>query len=289
MKTPKILVTAAAALAVAAPAAHAAAPKTVTIKTGGFAPAKVTIASGDSITWVNKDTVNRQVVATGGQFASPVIKPGGSWTREFSVAGTFKYRDTFKSTQTGTIVVSGPPPSVSLAASTPIVTYGGPVTLTGKVSNGKANEQVIVYGKPYGEVSYVQLATVLTADGGLWSYTTTPALLTRSQAQWNTLKSAEIQAAVTPKLTLKRIGAWFVARVDAARSFKNRTVYVQRRSALGQWVIVKRVRLGTPKTQRFKLPTLPTGTSRLRLFITVNQAGVGYLASSSNVMLVRHS
>jgi len=47
--------------------------------------------------------------------------------------------------------------------------------------------------------------------------------------------------------------------------------------------------MGTPKTQRFKLPTLPSGTSRLRLFITVNQAGVGYLASSSNVMLVRHS
>ena len=105
---------------------------------------------------------------------------------------------------------------MSLAASAPIVTYGGPVTLTGKVSSGKANEQVIVYGKPYGEVSYVQLATVLTADGGLWSYSTTPALLTSYQAQWNSLKSAEIQTAVEPKLTLKRIGAWFVARVDAA-------------------------------------------------------------------------
>jgi plastocyanin len=289
MKTPKILVTAAAVLAVAAPAAHAATTKTVTIKTGGFTPAKVAIASGDSITWVNRDTVNRQVVATGGQFASPVIKPGGSWTRQFSVAGTFKYRDTFKSAQTGTIVVSGPPPSVSLAASAPIVTYGGPVTLTGRVSSGRVNEQVIVYGKPYGEVSYVQLATVLTADGGLWSYTTTPALLTSYQAQWNSLKSAEIQAAVEPKLTLKRIGAWFVARVDAARSFKNRSVYVQRRSPLGQWVNIKKVRLGTAKTQRFKLAELPKGTSHLRLFITVNQAGVGYLASSSSVMLVRRA
>ena len=287
MKTLKILVTAAAALAVSAPAAHAATTKKVAIKTGGFSPAKVTIASGDSITWVNRDTVNRQVVATGGQFASPVIKPGGSWTRLFSLAGTFKYRDAFKSAQTATIVVTGPPPSVSLTASAPIVTYGGPVTLTGKVSSGKASEQVIVYGKPYGEVSYVQLATVLTADGGLWSYSTTPALLTSYQVQWNNLKSAEIQTAVEPKLTLKRIGAWFVARIDAARSFKNRSVYVQRRSPLGQWVNIKKVRLGTPKTQRFKLTKLPKGTSHLRLFITVNQAGVGYLASSSSVMLVR--
>ena len=287
MKTPKILVTIAAALAVTAPAAQAATTKTVTIKPGGFTPTKVTIASGDNINWVNNDTVSRQVVATGGQFASPVIKPGGHWTRTFSVAGTFKYRDAFKPAQTGTIVVSGPPPSVSLAASQPIVTYGGSVTLTGKVSSGKANETVIVYGKPYGELSYVQLATVLTADGGLWSYTTTPAWLTSYQVQWNTLKSAEIQAAVAPKLTLKRIGAWFVARVDAARSFKNRSVYVQRLSPLNQWVNVKKVRLGTPKTQRFKITTLPKGTSRLRLFITVNQAGVGYLASSSSVMLVR--
>src|SRR5512135_3098767 len=146
MKALKILVTVAAALAVAAPA-NAATTKTVTIKTGGFSPAKVTIASGDSITWVNKDTVNRQVVATGGQFASPVIKPGGTWTREFAVAGTFKYRDAFKWAQTGTIVVSGPPPSVSLAASAPTIIFGGSVTLTGKVSSGKANEQVVVYGK----------------------------------------------------------------------------------------------------------------------------------------------
>jgi len=287
MKTPKILVTIAAAFAVAAPAAHAATTKTVTIKPGGFTPAKVSIAIGDNITWVNRDTVSRQVVATGGQFASPVIKPGGSWTRTFTVAGTFKYRDVFKSAQTATIVVAGPPPSVSLAASQPVVSFGGSVTLTGKVSNGKANEQVIVYGKPYGELSYVQLGTVLTADGGVWSYTTMPAWLTSYQVQWNNLKSAEIQAAVAPKLTLKRIGAWFVARIDAARSFKNRTVYVQRLSSLNQWVNVKKVRLGTPKTQRFKLTTLPKGTSRLRLFLTVNQAGVGYLASSSSAMLVR--
>jgi plastocyanin len=282
----KILLTVAAALAFAVPA-QAAVTKTVTIKPGGFAPAKVTIASGDSITWTNTDTVNRQVVATGGQFASPVIKPKGTWTRRFDIAGTFAYRDAFKPAQKGTIVVTGPPPSVTLAASEPIVTYGGMVILSGRVSSGKADEQVVLYGKPYGQISYVQLATVLSADTGLWSYTVAPEILTSYQAQWKSLKSAEIQTAVMPKLTLKRIGAWFVARVDAARSFKNRTVYVQRRSSLGQWVIVKRVRLGTAKTQRFKLASLPDGTSRLRLFITVNQAGVGYLASASNVMLVR--
>jgi plastocyanin len=286
MRILKFLLIATAALAVAAPA-QAAVTKSVSIKPTGFSPAKVTIQVGDSVKWTNNDTVDRQIVATGGQFASPVIKPKGSWTRLFSTAGTFKYRDVGKPSQTGTVEVTGPPPSVSLAASAPIVTYGGSLSLGGKVSSAAAGEQVVVYGKPYGDVSYVQLATVLTADGGLWSYTVTPSLLTSYQVQWKNLKSAEIQVAVAPKLTLKRIGAWFVVRVDAARSFKNHWVYVQRRSALGQWVNVRKVLIGTPKTQRFKIPVLPRGLSRLRLFMTVNQAGVGYLAAASNVMLVR--
>jgi plastocyanin len=286
MRFLKFLLTVTVVLAFAAPA-QAAVTKTVTIKTNGFSPAKVTVASGDSVKWVNSDTVNRQIVATGGQFASPVIRPGGSWTRAFDTAGTFKYRDVFKSSQTGTVEVTGPPPSVSIAASAPIVTFGDTVTLGGKVSSGKPSEQVVIYGKPYGQVSYVQLATVLTADGGLWSYTVKPELLSTYQAQWKNLKSAEIQTAVEPKLTLKRIGAWFIVRVDAARSFKNHWVYVQRRSALGQWVNVKKVIIGTAKTQRFKVRVLPSGLSRLRLFMTVNQAGVGYLASDSNTLLVR--
>ena len=286
MRFLKFLLTVTVVLAFAAPA-QAAVTKTVTIKTNGFSPAKVTVASGDSVKWVNSDTVNRQIVATGGQFASPVIRPGGSWTRAFDTAGTFKYRDVFKSSQTGTVEVTGPPPSVSIAASAPIVTFGDTVTLGGKVSSGKPSEEVVIYGKPYGQVSYVQLATVLTADGGLWSYTVKPELLSTYQAQWKNLKSAEIQTAVEPKLTLKRIGAWFIVRVDAARSFKNHLVYVQRRSALGQWVNVKKVIIGTAKTQRFKVRVLPSGLSRLRLFMTVNQAGVGYLASDSNTLLVR--
>jgi plastocyanin len=286
MRFLKFLLTITAALAVTTPA-HAAVTKSVSIKSTGFSPAKVTIQVGDSVKWTNNDTVNRQLVAVGGQFASPVIKPKGTWTRTFDTAGTFKYRDVTKPSQTGTVEVTGPPPSVSLAATAPIVTYGQSLSLGGKVSSDKAGEQVVVYGRPYGDVSYVQLATVLTADGGLWSYTVTPSLLTSYQVQWKTLKSTEIQVAVAPKLTLKRIGAWFVVRVDAARSFKNRWVYVQRRSALGQWVNVRKVVIGTPKTQRFKIRVLPSGLSRLRLFMTVNQAGVGYLASASNVLLVR--
>ncbi|MFN2469921.1 MAG: cupredoxin domain-containing protein [Gaiellaceae bacterium] len=285
MRMLKYLLVAVAALMVAAPA-QAATTVAVKITKTGFAPTKVTINAGDSVKWTNNDTVNRQIVATGGQFASPVLRPNQTYTRVFNTAGTYAYRDVFKTDQRGTVVVKGPPPSISLAAAQPIITYGQTVVVSGRVSSGKAGEEVIVYQKPYGQVSYAELAKVLTATDGYWSYTVQPALLTYIQAKWKNLSSVEISVAVSPKLTLKRIGSWFVVRVDAARSFKNRWVYIQRRSALGQWVNLRKVVIGTATAQRFKLK-VPVGLSRLRVFMTVNQAGVGYLASQSNTFLFR--
>lgn len=285
MRRVKIASIVVGSLAIAA-VAYAATTKSVSIKAAGFVPSTVTIATGDSVRWTNDDKVNHQVVATGGHFASPVLRPGQSYTRTFDVAGTYRYRDSLEPAETGRVVVTGPPPSVSIAASTPIALFGTQVSVGGRISSGRSGEQVTVYGRKYGEVSYVQLGVVLTGDQGAWSYTVTPEFLSAYQAQWRNLKSAEVTVAVQPKLTLKRIGRWFVVRVDAARSFKNRWVYVQRRSSLGQWVNLRKVVIGTATSQRFKVE-LPRGLSRLRLFMTVNQAGVGYLASTSNTLLFR--
>jgi hypothetical protein len=52
-----------------------------------------TAYAGSIIRWINKDTVDRQVRADSGQFASPVIKPGGSWDYTAGTVGTFAYGD----------------------------------------------------------------------------------------------------------------------------------------------------------------------------------------------------
>jgi hypothetical protein len=52
-----------------------------------------TAYTGSIIRWVNNDTVARQVRADSGQFASPVIKPGGSWDYPANTVGTFAYGD----------------------------------------------------------------------------------------------------------------------------------------------------------------------------------------------------
>jgi secreted trypsin-like serine protease len=79
---------------------------------------------------------------------------------------------------------------------------------------------------------------------------------------------------------------WFVVTVTGERSFANRVVYLQRLSRFGQWVNVRKVTLGSQSSRRFK-SLMPKGTSRLRIFMTVNQAGVGYLGGMSSVLVFR--
>jgi plastocyanin len=275
----------AAAALLVAPQAFAA-TKQVDIRPGGFSPANVTIATLDEVRWTNRDTVNHQVVSDTGAFASPILRPGQSYRFTFRVSGTYRYRDALEPAERGTIRVTGPPPSVSLAASTGIDTYGTQIVLSGQVSNGRAGERVEIFAKPYPSVSYVKLAEVLTVQNGAWSYPTTPEILTNYQAHWRGHASAEISVAVRPRVSFGRLTGWFIVRVTGQRSFANRVVILQRLSRLGQWVNVRKITLGSQSSRRFK-SLMPKGTSRLRIFMTVNQAGVGYLGGMSGVLVFR--
>src|SRR5919197_2504601 len=122
------MVAATLALVLAAPASSATA--TVSIKRTGFTPATININQDDSVTWTNNDTIDHQVVANSGSFASPVLKPGKSYTRTFRSGGTYRYHDALHPGLKGTVTVRGAPPQVSLATSAAVVKYGGAVTLS---------------------------------------------------------------------------------------------------------------------------------------------------------------
>jgi hypothetical protein len=53
-------------------------------------------------------------------------------------------------------------------------------------------------------------------------------------------------------------------------------------------VLLKRVRLNARSAKLFRA-TLPRGVSRLRVAISVNQAGAGYLAGFSRTIVVRRA
>jgi len=280
------LVPAVLALATAGPAL--AATKTVQIKAGGFVPTTVNINSGDSVKWTNVDTVNHQVVSDQGLFASSILRPGQAYTRTFDRGGTYRYHDGMKPTEKGSVVVKGPPPSVSIGASLPIVTYGDGVTLTGVVSSLKPSETVEVFAQPFGQASFALVATVLTGPGGVWSYATKPEALTLYKARWGSRESTVATIGVAPSISFRRIGAWFVVKTVPERKFARRAVTVQRLNSFGQWVSLKKVTLNSSGAQRFKVK-LPKGLNRLRLAMSINQAGAGYLGAYSKTIQYRNA
>lgn len=284
MKKALLLVASIVALCVGA-VALAAVTRVVAIKAAGFSPATRTIQTGDTIRWRNDDTVDHQVVADNGHFASPVLKPKQTYQRVFNTAGTFKYRDALEPAERGSIVVQGPPPSVTIALSQPAVFYGAGIRLTGFISSGATNQDVSIWEKPFGSTSFVKQADLKTGTSGAYDFTDTPQVLSDYQARWGTRVSAIVSVGVRPRISFIRRAPWFVTSAKAGRSFAGRYVYVQRRSSLGQWVNRKKVILGGSGAKRFQMD-LPRGRHILRIFMTTNQAGSGYVWSHSRTLVV---
>jgi plastocyanin len=270
---------------VAASVSLAAVTRVVAIRPAGFSPVTRTIQTGDSIRWRNDDTVNHQVVADNGHFASPVLRPRQTYTRTFNTAGTFRYRDALEPAERGTIVVQGPPPSVSIALSQGTVFFGGSIRLTGFISSGAANQVVEIWGRPFDQASFGKVAELRTVGAGGYDWATVPQTLSFYQARWGNRASAIVQVGVRPRMTLIRRAPWFVTSARANRSLAGRWVYVQRRSALNQWVNLKKVRIGSSGARRFKVD-LRRGRHILRMFMTTNQAGAGLLWSHSRTIVV---
>jgi len=280
---------AAGAAAFTLAAAGSAATVTVQIRSTGFSPATITITHGDKVTWHNADRAQHQVVANDGSFASPILHSGQSWTFTFARGGVFRYHDAFAPKLTGKITVKGPPPSVTLALSAPIVDYGTQVTLSGTVSNGAANESVEIDQQPWGQSSPAQLAIVKTGANGAYSYTVSPTLYTTYVAHWNKAASGNVVVQVAPKVRLA-VGrhGYMKASVSAPTSMWHRHLYLQRISPFGQWVNLAALTLGQHNGRVFKPAAyLPRGVSHIRVFLSVNQAGNGLLAAHSGTQTVR--
>lgn len=274
MKRITVVLTVVAAFATAGPAQ--AATKAINIYGSGFSPKSVTITEGDTVTWTNRDTANHQVLATKGQFVSPILHRGQSFSFTLRAAGTYNYEDELHPRLTGTIKVNGLPPSLTLTASQPIVTAGDKITLSGAVSNKKAGEQVTIYYQPYPQPNLIQRTTVLTTTDGIFSFIVAPGVLTTYQATWKGAFATPTTVQVMPRLVLGRSNGW-VVHAYAGRSMAGRVVQFQRWSSLtGQWVTLRRVQLDRKSSSRFSLK-LPKGLNKLRLTMSVNQAGAGYL------------
>jgi len=289
MKRALLTATAVCALAGAGFAvASLSATKTVQIRSTGFVPRTVTVAGGDTVRWRNVDTVNHQVVANNGSFASNTIGPNKTYSRRFDIPGTYGYRDALHPTLRGTVRVTGNPPSISVGASTGIMVAGSQIHIGGAISPAAVGDVVSIWAQPFGQMSFVKVQDVQTTTNGVYDFITSPQILTSYKATWKGKESAVIQVAVSPRLTLSKVRSWFVARAQApAKSFGGRWVYIQRLNRFGDWVRIKKVTLNRQGAQRFKLRGLPNGLNRVRVYMTTNQAGSGYIFGTSSTLTFR--
>lgn len=99
----KALLTAGTLLAVATMAN--AADHVVTIKGFAFEPAILTIAAGDSVTFVNQDGATHTVTATNGAFDTGKLGRGDQSKLTFSGAGAYDYFCSIHRNMTAQIVV----------------------------------------------------------------------------------------------------------------------------------------------------------------------------------------
>jgi plastocyanin len=265
-------------LAVAGPAG--AATKTINIYGSTFTPKSATITEGDTVTWVNRDNANHQILADKGQFVSPILRPGQRYSFRFNAAGTYTYKDELNRKLAGTIKVNGLPPTLTFAASSQYVVYGDKVTLSGAVSNHKGGESVTIYYQPYPQPNLIERATVLTAADGTFSFIVSPQIATNYQAAWKGAYATPTSIQVQPKLTLGRNNGWII-HAAAGASFSGKAVQLQRLNTLtGQWVTLKKVILNSKSSAKV-LYKLPKGLNQLRVTMSVNQAGAGFLGAIS--------
>jgi plastocyanin len=260
--------------------------KTVQITGAGFTPRVTTIAAGDTVTWHNADNASHQVVANNGSFASPVLKPDDTWSHTFTAATRANYHDATAATHTGSVVVNGPAPGVSLASDLNTVVFRSGTTVTGAITSSTAGQQVTLSAEEYGKTTAsAQVKSTGTAADGTFSFTVAPTIQTTYIAHWGNAQSTPVTVNVAPLVGFGRSGSLYKVRVRSDISYRGHFVWVQRHNAFG-WRAVKRVVIGSNGRASFHLK-LRRGRSALRVFLPAGQAGAGYVASHSRQLFVR--
>jgi len=244
-----IVVAGAVALLVAAPAPA----KTVTVDISklGFVPSPVSIQTGDTVSWTNKDTVNHQVVCAGcaPPFTSNVLMPGQTYTAVFAKAGNYTVVDPLNKNKKGTVKVTAAPATLTLSARPSVANYGSTATVGGVLSTAAAGQKIDILAQPCGENAAKAVASVTTTTGGNFTYQAQPTLGTQYQARYRgtaTVTSSAILVSLRPIVALKRNGEHrFTVQVVAAQSFVGKAVVFQRWIARKhRWNTVKTVFLG---------------------------------------------
>jgi len=176
--------------------------------------------------------------------------------------------------------------TLSISAPGAKVLYGHELLLRGRLSNGLPDRSVSVFSRPLGRARLVRIATARTGSLGGWSVRVAPPVATVYEARSGTAATPLLSVGVEPAITTQ-IGARGTVRVGVAagRALVGRVVELQRRAG-ARWATIETAPLDRRAEAVFRAP-LRRGSATLRVAMSVNQAGRGYLGASSHPFVYR--
>jgi hypothetical protein len=176
--------------------------------------------------------------------------------------------------------------SLTLTPSSYRILFGKAVTLSGRLVGGQAGETITILQRQFGRSAPMKLATVSTTANGEWSFRIKPVIQVSFRALWGrTEKSPLVRVGVQPNVSISELANGRVAaHIAAAVGFKGRLVKLQQRSAAGAWQTVAQKRVDF-KSEVVFAKALPVST--IRVAMSVNQAGSGYLGTASHALRYR--
>jgi plastocyanin len=299
-----LLLVAVASLAAAGAVADLARPaatasQTITISKTGYNPTAVSIMTGDTVVFTNRDTAAHTVVfktTTGVKCtATPLAVPAGqSASCTFSSAGKFNFSDAAGKGKNfrGTVTVTAPL-ATTLTVTPKTVPYGRKVTLAGALTSKLSGQQLQVLALQCGATAPTKLTNITTTTGGAFTYQAQPLKGTAYSVQNKGVTSVSVSSAVMPRLRLGKIARHkFSLSISAGDSFAGKYATFQRyKSSTRRWVKVKRVLLQANATG--VAPTVITsaafrsalrGGVNVRVTLARAQVGICYLAGTSNTI-----
>jgi plastocyanin len=73
--------------------------------TTAYSPDAINVSAGDTVTWMNTDSIAHTSTSDASGWNSGIVAPGGQFSRTFPNAGTFSYHCAIHPGMVGTVVV----------------------------------------------------------------------------------------------------------------------------------------------------------------------------------------
>jgi len=179
-----------------------AASVSITLGPKGPDPAVATVEWGDTLSFVNGDSVTHAITSAHNDVGPATLAPGATVGGTVTAkAGSYQYRQTGGKSYVGTVVVTATG-TVTLKASKATIVYGQAVVLSGVSS--KPDTPVLIEQRVSGDATWKPVGTVASGADGVFSDTVRPQLSTKLRASiaGGQLRSDVVAVALKPALAI---------------------------------------------------------------------------------------